>query len=223
MWQKLYDELKDDGFTVITVAMDADREAARPHIEAAAPAHPSLIDGDHCVAGLFNMVNVPQCVWIDEDGRVVRPVETAGVGENFRDGLDRETGAMAPEAAARNAAIRVVYLDALRDWVANGPASRHVLDPKTARERVALPDDRVEEAHVQFRLAQGLLRRGRDAEAEAPIAKARELHPASWTIWRQTAAKNARGLATHDAFFARVDATEEGGFYKPVEMDGMPD
>jgi len=223
VWQALHESLKDKNLTVITVAMDADPEAARPFIEDAGSTHPSLIDRDHVVAGLFNMVNVPQAVWIDEDGRVVRPVETAGIGENFRDGLDRQTGAMAPEAVAKNDAIRSTYLAALHDWADNGTASRHVLDPAQARERVALPDANIEEAHVNFRLAQALLRRDRADEAQAPVERARALHPASWTIWRQTAAKNPRGLATHPEFFARVDAAPPGGFYAPVDMDGMPE
>lgn len=207
---------------VVTVAMDADREAARPFIEGAKPTHVSLIDRDHVVAGLFNMVNVPQAVWIDEAGHVVRSVEIAGVTEGFRDGLDRSTGAMAPEVVARNTALRRAYVDAIRDWVEKGSDSRHALAPDVVRARVALPDARVEEAHVLFRLAQALLRRGRTDEAAGPVERARELHPRSWTIWRQTAAKNARGLASHAEFFARIDATEPGGFYPPVDMDGLP-
>ncbi len=223
MWQALHEKHHDKGLTVITVAMDSDPEAARPFIEAANPGHPSLIDRDHLVAGLFNLVNVPQAVWIDEAGRIVRPPETAGVAEEFRHGLNRKTGAMAPDAAARNAEIRSVYVDAIADWVAHGPASRHVLGPSQARERVQLPDPSIEQAHVHFRLAQALLRRGRSDEATTPIEQARALHPDSWTIWRQTAAKNDHGLATHDEFFARVDAAPTGGFYAPVDMDGMPD
>lgn len=118
MWQALHEKLNDPGekgLTVVTVSMDADPEAARPFIEDAGSTHPSLIDRDHIVAGLFNLVNVPQALWIDETGRIVRPAETAGVGENFRDGLDRETGAMAPEAAAKNNAIRETYLAAIED------------------------------------------------------------------------------------------------------------
>jgi len=202
--------------------MDADPEAARPFIEAAHPDHPSLIDRNHLVADLYNMVNVPQAVWIDEARRVVRPVETAGVGENFRQGLDRATGAMAADAVARNTAIRDVYLDALRDWVEQGTASRHVFDPDAARARLPLPSEDITGAHVQFRLAQALLRRDRADEAAGPIAEARRLHPASWNIWRQTAAKNQRGLATHDEFFARVDASAPGSYYPPVDMEGMP-
>lgn len=223
MWQALHQRLNNKGLTVITVAMDSDPEAARPFIEAANPGHASLIDRDHLVAGLFNLINVPQAIWIDEDGKIVRPPETAGVAEEFRHGLDRKTGTMAPEAAARNEKIRSVYVDAIADWVARGPDSRHVLNPAHARDRVRLPDASIEQAHVHFRLAQALLRRGRTDEAAIPIEKARTLHPDSWTIWRQTAAKNERGLATHDAFFARVDAAPAGGFYAPVDMDGMPE
>jgi hypothetical protein len=223
VWQALHESLSDQGLTIITVAMDADPEAARLFIEDAGSTHLSLIDRDHVVAGIFNMVNVPQAVWIDEDGRVVRPVETAGMGENFRDGLDRKTGTMAPEAVAKNDAIRETYLAALRDWSAKGSASRHVLNAAQARARVALPDANVEEAHVHFRLAQALLRRDRADEAAAPVEQARALHPGSWTIWRQTAAKNPRGLASHPEFFARVDAAPPGGFYAPVDMDGMPE
>ena len=223
MWQDLYASLKDQGFMVFTVAMDSDPEAARPFIEGAKPTHVSVIDRDHVVAGLFNMVNVPQSVWIDETGKIVRPVEIAGATEGFREGLDRNTGAMAPEVVARNAAMRQAYVAAIRDWVEKGAASRHALDAGLARERMALPDDRIEDAHVQFRLAQALRRRGRDAEAQGPVERARALHPRSWTIWRQTAAKNARGLASHAEFFARIDATAPGGFYPAIDMDGLPE
>jgi hypothetical protein len=223
VWQELYTSLKDQGFTVVSVALDADIDAARPFIEAAQPEHPSLIDRDHRVAGLYNMINVPQAVWIDERGRVVRPVETAGVGEAFRHAMDRSTGVMTADAVARNTAMRAAYIAALRDWVEKGAASRHVFDAAAARARVILPDDNIAAAHVQFSLAQALLRRDRTEEAAIPIAEARRLHPESWTIWRQTAAKNARGLATHAAFFARVDAAPAGGFYQPVDMEGMSD
>ena len=65
MWQKLYDELKDKNFIVIAVAMDARVDAARSWIEDAAPTYPAVIDRDHRLAELYNMVNVPQAVWID--------------------------------------------------------------------------------------------------------------------------------------------------------------
>ena len=51
--------------------MDSDIEAARPWVEAANPTYVTLIDQSHRLSSLYNMVNVPQAVWIDEQGRVV--------------------------------------------------------------------------------------------------------------------------------------------------------
>jgi hypothetical protein len=89
VWQELYEELKGHGFMVIAVAMDSREGAALPWIEAARPTYVTLIDRDHRLAELYGMVNVPQAVWIDERGIVVRPTETAGAYEGFRK-MDRE-------------------------------------------------------------------------------------------------------------------------------------
>ena len=78
MWQELYAELGGERFIVLAVAMDSRPDAPRQWIEAASPTYPCLIDRDHRLADLYNMVNVPQAVWIDEAGRVVRPAEAAG-------------------------------------------------------------------------------------------------------------------------------------------------
>ncbi len=49
-----------------------------------------LIDVQHTVATLHNMVNVPTGVWFDETGRIVRPNETAYIDNRFTDfhGID---------------------------------------------------------------------------------------------------------------------------------------
>jgi hypothetical protein len=67
---------------VVTVALDVDAEAPRPYIERAAPTHPSLVDRGHVVDELFGMVNVPNGVWIDEAGTIVRAAEPAHPGRN---------------------------------------------------------------------------------------------------------------------------------------------
>ena len=69
--------LKDEGFVVITVAIERDAEDVREWIEKANPTHPSLIDTEHLLAELYNITNVPTVLWIDEDGRVVRPNDVA--------------------------------------------------------------------------------------------------------------------------------------------------
>jgi hypothetical protein len=85
VWQALYDELKDKGFMVVAVAEESrGAEHARPWIEQAKASYWQLIDTDHRLSDLYNLVNVPQAVWIDEQGRIVRPPETAGSTDHFR-------------------------------------------------------------------------------------------------------------------------------------------
>jgi hypothetical protein len=79
VWQALYAELKDKGFMVVAVAEESrGAEHARPWIEQAKSGYWQLIDTEHRLSDLYNLVNVPQAVWIDEQGSIVRPPETAG-------------------------------------------------------------------------------------------------------------------------------------------------
>ena len=216
MWQVLAEELKDEGFTVLAVALDT-ADAARPWIEAAKPAYPCLIDAEHHVAALYNLVNVPQAVWIDEAGRIVRPPESAGSDDAFR-AMDRNTGAMPPDVFAQRQRRKTAYLDAVRQWARHGSASVNALDAREAITRLPQPSDAEAEAHAWFRLGQHLQAHGQAGEADAAYSKATSLHPASWAMWRQTAAKDARGLASGTAFWARVDALGDRPYYPPADI-----
>ena len=202
--------------------MDAVSAAARPWIEAAKPSYPCLIDNDHRVADLYHMVNVPQAVWIDETGHIVRPTESAGAYEGFR-AMDRTTRKVPDEVAAITSQAKRTYVEAVRDWVVRGSASIHAFEPEAAVAHLSLPDETVARAHAHFRLGQHLLRHGQAAAARAQFDEARRLHPDSWNIWRQTAAVDDRGLAAGPEFWARVDALGRRRYYAPVDMEGMPD
>jgi hypothetical protein len=220
VWQSIYGDLKDRGFMVMAVAMDTP-EAARPFIEAAKPDYISLIDRDHHVSALFNMVNVPESVWIDERGHVVRPAENAGSYEGFRS-RNRETGEMPADAAEKTARAKQIYMDAVRDWAINGAASKHALTSNAAQSQLRRPDDNVALAHTHFRLGNYLLRVGHIDAAQKQFDEAKRLHPDSWNIWRQTAAKNENGFASGPEFYKRVDALGERRYYEQVKIEGMP-
>ena len=221
MWQKIYDDFQDRNFVVIAVAMDNDIEAARPWIEEAKPTYPVLIDRFHQLADLYNMVNVPQAVWIDEQGKIVRPTENAGAFEGFR-ALDFETMTVPDEVAATVKNSKSTYAAAVRDWAEKGADSVHAFSAEEAQAHVKAPDDNAAEAHVQFRLGLWLQQFGKAEEGAELLAKASELHPQSWSIWRQAADKLDNGLAAGPAFWQRVTALGDNHYYQPVDMAGMP-
>ena len=73
VWQRIYEEINDPDFVLICVAEDTGGEAAAgPIFDAAAPTYVQGIDENHLISSLFNFVNVPSAVWIDEEGRIVR-------------------------------------------------------------------------------------------------------------------------------------------------------
>ena len=220
VWQSLYEATKDHGFTVLAIALDQP-EAARPWIEVASPGYPCLIDRDHLTAELYNLVNVPQAVWIDEAGRMVRPPETAGSTDGFR-AMDRKNFRMPQAALEERQRVKTAYLDAVRDWAVHGASSPYALEAEAVMARLIVPDAAIAEAHAHFRLGQALLRDGQTAEAAAEFSEATRLHPDSWAMWRQTADKDARGLAVGEAFWRRVDALGDRPYYAPVAL-GQPD
>ena len=221
MWQKIYKDYQHRNFVVIAVAMDNDVAAARHWIEEANPTYPVLIDRYHRLADLYNMVNVPQAVWIDEAGTVVRPTEIAGAYEGFR-ALDFKTMTMPDDVTATVKNARATYIAAVRDWVENGADSAHVFSPDAARDHCQAPNDKVAEAHVLYRLGLYLREAGEAEESRALLTQASELHPESWTIWRQAADKLDNGLAAGPDFWQRVSALGDRHFYPPPDMAGIP-
>jgi hypothetical protein len=217
VWQQLFDSLKTENFMIVAVAEESGgAEAARPWIEQAAPGYLCLTDQDHRLSSLFGMVNVPQSVWIDQSGRIVRGPETAGSTDHFRH-MDRATGILAPELQAARTAARLRYMAAVRDWVLTG---RHGLNEEAARAALPRITPDIALAHAHFRLGIWLHRHGKTAEAATQLAAASRLHPDSWNIWRQAAAFDAN--ASGEAFWARVAALGDRPYYPPPNLPDLP-
>ena len=218
MWQALYDELRDTGFMIVAVAEDTyGAERTRSWIEQSKSSYWSLIDIEHRVSDLYGMVNVPQAVWIDEGGRIVRPAETAGSTDHFR-GMDRQTRQYRPGALGERKASHDTYMNAVRAWVRTGA---NALDSQAVAAKQPHISPEIALAQAHFRLGTWLARNGRAAEAERHFADASRLHPASWTVWRQAADIAELGRAVGPEFWARVDALGNRPYYRPPEIPGF--
>jgi hypothetical protein len=215
VWQHLYDELKDKGFMVVAVAEESrGAEHARPWIEQAKSSYWQLIDTDHRLSDLYNLVNVPQAIWIDEQGRIVRPPETAGSTDHFRR-MDLKTRTMSPEDQAERLTARQAYLDAVRSWVNTG---RHALSADAARKALPKVTPEIAEAHARFRLGVWLRAHDRVAEGDRQLAEASRLHPDSWSMWRQAADLDEVGKASGPDFWKRVQALGDRPYYPPPKL-----
>ncbi len=186
---------------------------------AAAPTYLNLIDERHVVAELYNMTNVPMAVWIDERGNIVRPAEAAGSSDGFRS-MDRSTFQMKKEAAARGRAIRMSYVDAIRDWVAKGDTSEYVLSSAEVRRRINAPVNVDPLATANFRIGQYLYHQGHAEDAKRYFQETRRLCPERWNYVRQTMQLEEDGSASGPEFFRAIDALGERPFYAPVELKG---
>jgi len=225
VWQAVYDDHKDDDFMVIAVAQESrGLETAKEFIDLANPTYVVLIDQDHLVSDLYNLTNVPQAVWIDENGHIVRPAETAGSHDGWR-AMNREDLSVPDDAAALVAKAQETYMNALRDWAKNGARSKFAFTDEQARAHLKAPTDKDALAYANFRLGQYLRQNGNPVEGDVFLHAAVNLRPESWTIYRQ--AMNLRevgpmGFAADEGFFARVDALGSDRYYEPPDLEGFP-
>ncbi len=195
MWQELRTELRPQGLEIVTVALDtAGPEAARPWIEAAKPDHPSLIDQAHLLDELLGVVNVPNGIWIDEAGMIVRPPEPAYPQRPAfaqRGNMEARLAQMSPRQRAVFNEVRKIriqpeaYIAALRDWVAHGSQSRYALSPDEVVRRSHTRPPEVAEAAASFELGQYLHRAGYADDAIPWFRAAHRLQPDNWTYKRQ--------------------------------------
>ncbi len=184
-------------------------DVSRPYIEAAAPEHPSLIDETHQMDALFGVVNIPNVIWIDEQGVIVRPPEPGWPGlSRLPEGLMKiakrnaelaadarqKSGDTVGEAKTERKGIaqllgggqdRASYPDAIRDWAANGGESRFALTPDEVVARSQPRPMSMSEGAAHFELANHLWRSGNRDAAVPHFDASHRLQPANWTYKRQ--------------------------------------
>ncbi|MCW2544262.1 MAG: Redoxin domain protein [Frankiales bacterium] len=183
-WKALAEELRAEGLDVVTVALDEDPEAVRSWAERGGL--PTAVDLEHRLSDLFGIVNVPSTVWLDEDGRVVKPPTIAPGDDQFIDW----TKVSADE-----------HHDALRNWVRTGEL------PPTSEPA---DDEDVRAARTERRLAAWLHRHGHLELAEQHFAAAIAKAPLDFSIVR--ASMPLRGKDPFgEEFFAFWEEWEAAG------------
>ncbi|MDP9181166.1 MAG: TlpA family protein disulfide reductase [Actinomycetota bacterium] len=157
-WKELADELRADGLDVVTVALDDDAESVRPWTQEGLT---TAVDAQHRLSDVFGVVQVPATVWLDEQGRVVKPPTIAPGDDRFKEWTSVEADR---------------HHDALRTWVRTG---------EVPEVEVATEDDlALRTARAERRLAAWLHRNGHPAEAEQHFAAAVDLAPLDFSIRR---------------------------------------
>ncbi|MEV4248852.1 TlpA disulfide reductase family protein [Streptosporangium canum] len=192
-WEALHRELGGYGFSVVSVSLDRDPQDAREWL--ADVTHPAVIDADGRIAELYNVINVPTVVWIDEEGRIARPQDTMTATDTFRsmNGLSSERATAA-----------------LRRWVIDGDAG-------TALRELRAPTGDERLARLHGRLAAWLFRDDRGAAAERHLARAAELAPHDLAIRRGLMPLNGVDPFGEEYFKLRQELEDSGvAIYRPL-------
>ena len=146
-------------------------------------------------------MNIPNVLWIDEDGIIVRPPEPGWAGPaDYPASLLALLAERAKNAAAERGDVgppedirarlaggqdRESYADAVRDWARNGAASRFALDPAAVIAASQPRPRQISEAAAHFALANHLWRAGARDLAIEHFNSCHRLQPENWTYRRQ--------------------------------------
>ena len=202
--QKLYSDLKSKNFEIISVAQDTGgaRDAA-PWIKAANPEFTTLVDDKQQVTMLYNMVNVPTAVWINEQGRIVRPNEVGFVDNRY-------TNLHHLEAAP--------YLAGIRDWAERGDKSPFALSEDEVRRRLTPESTEWALASAEFALGEYLYSKGLGPDAIPHFKEAQRLNPDSWNYKRQAWALSDAERDYGTSFGKEVQKLGTRPYYAPRQM-----
>lgn len=189
---------------IISVAEDTGGvKDAGQWIAAAKPEYTALIDDKHLVTHLYNMVNVPTAVWINEQGRIVRPNEVAYVDNRYK---------------AMHGIDAAPYLDAIRDWVSNGDRSAYIMSGQQLQERLKPQSPDRAMADAEFALGEYLFTQGHGPDAIPHFKEAQRLAPDNWNYKRQAWALSDAERDYGTTFMKEVQKLGGKPYYEPRKL-----
>ena len=144
----------------MVIAQDAQgADVAKPWVEKAGGTYRTLLDQHNVIGKAYNLKFVPVGIFVDEEGRLVRAVESVNID---KEGFQEE----------------------LSSWVTTGaiPEAWMAAD-KQAFPAALTPEE--QEADARFQLAIVLLKQGKKEEAIGELKRAFRLDPKNWLIRKQ--------------------------------------
>lgn len=204
VWQSVYEELKDEGFEIISAAQDTGGEAAAgPFFDEANVTYTAIVDVKHTISSLYNLVNVPSGIWVDEEGRIVRINEGAYADQHTIGTLNFGTKE---------------YVPALRDWVKNGENSEYAWSPEHVASKIRQRTPNEARAEPAFKLGAYFHARDDMDRANRYWDMAQELNPDSWNYHRQD--WSFLPPAQTNMNFIRKRNALTKPYYAPLELEG---
>ena len=195
----MFAELNSDEFVIIAAAQDTQGvEAAAPWYEQAGVTFIGLVDPEHQISALYNLVNVPSAVWIDETGKVRRIDE--GTYATVHTMGDFSFG-------------REDYAPMVVDWVAHGDSSVHVKDGVDIG--IQPKSDMAAQADAAFRMASFFKSTSQDEKAQQYWQMAQQLNPESWNYHRQDWAYTPEEAGAN--WQEKVQTLGDKPYYKPID------
>ena len=202
VWQSIYEEINDPNFVIISAAQDTGGEMAAGKIfDEAGVTYKAIIDQEHTISTLYNLVNVPSGVWINEEGKVVRINEGTYAAYHKLGTLEFGSD---------------VYVPALKDWLLKGSESEFVWSPEQVSSKIVTRTEDAEQAEPAFKLGVHFHRQGNETKANEWWEESQRLNPASWNFARQDwsftpSQANANWLK-------KVQTLNGKPYYQPLEL-----
>jgi hypothetical protein len=195
--------MKDQGFEIISAAQDTGGEkAAGKMFDDAGATYTTIVDVQHTISSLYNFVNVPSAVWIDEEGKIVR----------YNEGTYAAKHKMGSFEFGRDD-----YLPAVRDWIENGKDSKYVQATSDVSKNIIARTPDAELAEPTFKLGVYFHLEGDEARANQYWEKAQTLNPDSWNFHRQDWSFTPREAMVN--WQKKVQALGGKPYYQPLGLE----
>ena len=204
VWQSIYEELKDQNFEIISFAEDTGgEEAAGGVFDAANVTYTAIIDVDHTISSLYNFVNVPSGVWIDEEGRIVRWNEGTYAAQHKLGTIEFGSD---------------LYVPALKDWLEKGAESEYVWTPEEVAAHIIPRTDDAEKAEPTFKLGVYFQQQGDEERANKYWEESQRLNPGSWNFHRQDWSFTPSEAGAN--WLKKVQTLGDKPYYQPMDLPG---